>query len=107
MIDTPGFGDPAISTRLWCKAALKLSGTEMDAMIIVCNSTNRVSNDQTMYTMAIKHVLTNFNPKRVIMVFTRCGESGFFEDPDEKMNAYIKELWKATNFQEKGIEKPR
>jgi GTPase Era involved in 16S rRNA processing len=78
VIDTPGFGDPKISTRNWVKAALSLSGTEMDAMILVCNSTNRVSNDQTMYTMAMKHILTNFNPKRVLIVFTRCGESGFF-----------------------------
>lgn len=89
LIDTPGFGDPKISTRTWVSAALSLSGTEMDAIILVCNSTNRVSNDQTMYTMAMNRILTNFTPKRVIIVFTRCGESGFFENTATKMSCYI------------------
>ena len=44
-IDTPGYGDPKISTRNWVNAAVELTGKPVDAIILVLNSTNRVGND--------------------------------------------------------------
>ena len=42
VIDTPGLGDPSISTRNWAKRATDIAGKPIDAVIYVINSTTRV-----------------------------------------------------------------
>lgn len=68
--DTPGFGDPAITTKSWLAGAQKLSTVPISGIIFVCNATERVGNDAVTYALAIKHVVSTFTPSRVYFIFT-------------------------------------
>ena len=43
VVDTPGFGDPQLSTRDWISGAQRVQKFDFDAIIYVINSTSRCS----------------------------------------------------------------
>lgn len=55
--------------------------------------------------------MNGFTPKRIILVFTRCGhgKDSFLKSKKGKeamMSAYAKELWECTDFADRKIELP-
>ena len=79
-------GDTEITTRDWIETAATISGKKIDLILFVINSTNRVSNSEVIYSIALKHLVQNLNTDKIAFCFTRCGTSNFTR---EKGEAYI------------------
>ena len=61
VVDTPGFGDPNLSTRTWIQGAQNVQGYEFDALIYVINSTSRVSLEMIVYTIVSRYLLRQYS----------------------------------------------
>ena len=58
-------------------------GTKIDAIVIVHNTINRVSNDTVLYAIATKNLCKTFSTSSILFVGTRCKESGFLDAPEK------------------------
>ena len=83
VIDTPGLGDPTISTRKWAERAANIAGEPIDAVVYVINSTTRVGMETQMYTLATRHFFNNCTPSRLLFIFTRAQEGGMLNNQGE------------------------
>lgn len=95
VVDTPGFGDPTISTRNWIKDAQRVQNFDFDAIIYVINSTSRCSFELMVYTIVSKYLFQNYLHNRIIFFFTRCQTSGFTPQTGRE---YIQTLWTNCKF---------
>lgn len=71
VVDTPGFGDPQISTRKWITSAQEVQKFEFDALIYTINSTSRCSLEMMIYTIVSKYLFKSYSHSRIIFFFTR------------------------------------
>ena len=51
----------------------------LDLILFVVNSTNRVSNTDVVFSIALKHLVKAWNGSKVAFCFTRCGSSKWTE----------------------------
>lgn len=77
MIDVPGLGDPRMTTKKWLSVASELSNKKVDLVLFILNSTLRVSNDQLVYSLAIKCLVEEFDTAGMAFCYTRCGTNNF------------------------------
>jgi len=73
--DVPGMSDPEITTKHWIKIASEISNQKVDLVLFCVNSTNRVSNNELIYSIAMKHILMFLDTRKLAICFTRCGTS--------------------------------
>lgn len=94
-MDVPGMGDPEITTKDWIQTAATMANKKIDLILFTVNSTNRVSNNEVIYSIALKHLVKNLDTRKVAFCFTRCGTENFTK---EKGTQYIDQLWKCLKW---------
>ena len=73
MIDTPGLGDTKIPLQDWLDKVKNAEVRNFDAVIIVLNATNRMTDLDTCVGVALKSLFKNVVTSKWIYIMTKCG----------------------------------